>query len=80
VGLVLILITVRTLNTRGDRAMGEHFADGKRRWGECYLRRHDIQGCDRETGFPIYPNAAATRLQEKLDFLEARHLNLFRTQ
>jgi len=80
VGAVLVLIAVRTLNTRGDEEMGRHFADGKRRWAECYRRRHDIQGCDRETGFPLYPNPAWTRMQEKLDFLEARHLNLFRPQ
>jgi len=79
-GTVLILITIRAFNVRGDEAMGRHFAEGKRRWAECYRRRHDIQGCDRETGFPVYPNPAATRMQEKLDFLEARHLNLFRLQ
>src|SRR5262245_5763262 len=80
VGAVLILIAVRTLNTRGDEAMGQHFADGKRRWAECYRHRHEIQDCDRETAFPGSPNPAWTRMQEMLDFLEARHLNLFRPQ
>jgi hypothetical protein len=77
---LLILATVRTFNVRGDEAMGRHFAEGKRRWAECYRQRHDVHACDAETGFPIYPSPEATRLKEKLDFLEARHLNLFRPQ
>ena len=76
-GTVLVLITLRALNVRGDEAMGQHFADGKRRWAACYLKQHDIRACDRDTGFKLHPAPAATRLQEKLDFLEARHLNLF---
>jgi hypothetical protein len=78
ISTVLILIALRTLNVRGDEAMGRHFAKGKKQWAACYLRRRDIQTCDRETGFPLYPNPAATRMQEKLDYLEAQHLNLFR--
>jgi hypothetical protein len=79
-GAVLLLITVRTFNTRGEAALGRRLADGKQRWAACYRARHDIQGCDRETGFPLHPNPAWTRMQDKLDFLEARHLNLFRPQ
>jgi hypothetical protein len=77
-GTVLILITVRTLNVRGDEAMGNHFAEGKRRWVACYRQRHDLRACDLETSFPLHPTPAATRMQEKLDYLEARRLNLFR--
>ena len=80
VGAVLVLITLRTLNVRGDEEMGRHFAEGKRRWAACYRRLHDIHACDVESGFPVYPAPAGTRMQEKLDFLEARRLNLFRPQ
>ena len=80
VGAVLVLITLRTFNTRADDAWGRHYAEGKRRWAACYRQRHDLRGCDLETGFPLYPAPEATRMQEKLDFLEARHLNLFRAQ
>ena len=52
----------------------------KRRWVACYRRLHDIHLCDVESGFPVYPAPARTRMQEKLDFLEARSLNLFRPQ
>ena len=79
-GVLLVLITIRTFNVRGDEAMGRHYAEGKRRWAECYRQRHDIHACDLETGFPVYPAPERTRMQEKLDFLEARHLNLFSPQ
>jgi hypothetical protein len=80
VAAVLVLITVRTFNVHGELALGRHLADGKRAWVSCYRQRHDLQGCDLETGFPLHPAPAATRMQEKLDFLEARRLSLFRTQ
>ena len=80
VGAVLVLITLRTFNIRADEAWGRHYAEGKRRWAACYRQRHDLRGCDLETGFPLYPVPEATRMQEKLDYLEARHLNLFRAQ
>src|SRR5262245_43146232 len=80
VGTLLLLIALRTVNVRGDEQMARHFAEGKRRWAACYRERHDIHACDVQTGFPIYPAPAATRLQEKLDFLETRRLNLFQPQ
>ena len=80
VGTVLLLITLRALNVRGDQAMGARSVEGKRRWAACYRQRHDIRSCDLETGFPLHPAPAAARMQEKLDFLEARRLNLFAPQ
>jgi hypothetical protein len=80
VAAVLVLITVRTFNVRGELALGRRLADGKLRWAACYRQRHDLRACDVETGFPLYPVPTATRMQEKLDFLEARRLNLFRPQ
>jgi hypothetical protein len=51
----------------------------KDRWVEVYLATRDIQAADRASRFRIYPGAPeVTQLQEKLDLLEARQLNLFR--
>lgn len=62
---------------RKDAADNEHFNSGKRAWRECYLGRHDIDECTALTGFQIYPDPEKTHSQEKLDFLERNHLNLY---
>jgi hypothetical protein len=49
----------------------------KQGWHDCYLRRHDIAACEGEVGFSLYPTPAATHLQQKLDWLEARGYSLF---
>jgi hypothetical protein len=45
-------------------------------WRECYLARHSIPECDALTHFQIL-NPKTTQPQEKLDFLEHNHLNLY---
>ena len=50
----------------------------KASWRECYLRTHELGRCQNTGSMPIYPQASDTHLQDKLDFLEQRHLNLFR--
>lgn len=44
-------------------------------WKICYLSKHDLVGCNKLTGATdyTYPDT----IQEKLDFLERAHLNLF---
>jgi hypothetical protein len=74
--LVYALLGVLPLN-RIDALNLEYLSNGKRSWRECYLARHDIHECDTLTQFPIYPSPEATHLQEKLDFLERNHLNLY---
>jgi hypothetical protein len=49
----------------------------KQRWSACYLAMHDIDACDAWAGHPVYPTPASTRLQQKLDWLEARRYSLF---
>ncbi len=51
----------------------------KTAWRACYLARHNIAACDDATGFRLHPNGEHTQLQWKLDYLEAHHLNLFKT-
>jgi hypothetical protein len=55
------------------------YFDGKSQWADCYIRTGNIRFCDERTHFVIYPSsaAAATHLQEKLDYLKQNHLNLF---
>jgi hypothetical protein len=49
----------------------------KQRWRDCYLSTHDIDACNAVAGHGVYPAPEATRLQEKLDWLETRGLSLF---
>jgi len=81
VSLVLLLLAFALLGTRPlnrvDAWELEDLSNGKRAWRECYLARHDIYECDALTHFQIYPRPEETHLQEKLDFLERNHLNLY---
>jgi len=65
----------------GDRLSANEAAEYlkyKQRWSECYLSTHDIVACDASAGHQAYPAPEATRLQQKLDWLEARRYSLFR--
>lgn len=59
-----------------DRAGIRHLSEVKTVWRACYLRTHDLDLCQKEG--EIYPRPASTGLQQKLDFLEQHHLNLFK--
>jgi len=74
--LVFAMLSERPLN-RSDSWELEYLSNRKGVWRECYLARHDIHTCDALTNFQIYPSPGDTRLQEKLDFLERNHLNLY---
>ena len=81
VSLVLVLLVFSMLSARPlDRKDARelvYFGYAKRVWRQCYLARHDIDECDALTNFQIYPGPNETHLQEKLDFLERNHLNLY---
>jgi hypothetical protein len=72
----VLACTAKELSTFGveEAATYHRF---KQRWRDCYLATHDIEVCDARAGHPIYPEPAATHLQEKLDWLEARKYSLF---
>jgi len=74
--LALSLLSARRLN-RIDAGGLEVMSGGKRAWRDCYLARHNVQECTALTGFRIYHNSSAAHMQEKLDFLERHHLNLY---
>jgi hypothetical protein len=61
--------------TREDIQIMRGFTDGKQRWKACYLKTENIEGCDRETGFLIYPTSPD--LKARLAYLKQYHLNLF---
>jgi hypothetical protein len=72
--LVACLVKERDENSIHE---AEAFVQFKQRWRDCYLSTHDIDACDTLAGRAIYPAPQATRLQQKLDWLEARGLSLF---
>jgi hypothetical protein len=62
-------------HTREDIQVMRGFTDGKQRWKACYLKIENIEGCDREAGFLIYPTSSD--LKARLAYLKQHHLNLF---
>jgi hypothetical protein len=74
--LVFAALGARPLN-RKDAWIILNISNGKRVWRQCYLARHDTDECDALTNFKVHPRPDETHLQEKLDFLERNHLNLF---
>ncbi len=74
--LIFAALGARPLN-RSDAWIVQKMSEGRRAWRECYLAQQDIRECDARTHFQIYPQPEATRLQEKLDFLERNRLNLY---
>jgi hypothetical protein len=62
---------------RGDQLEIAGFHAGKLNWKNCYLSTKDIRFCARQTGTRITNPSEAKHLQEKLDFLEKQHWNLF---
>jgi hypothetical protein len=58
------------------------YSTAKQAWRHCYLTTHDLRGCTNSTGFYVIPRLNPsfmdeTHLQQKLDFLERNHLNLY---
>ncbi len=74
--LVYAMLGARPLNSFDARII-EYKNSHKKIWRACYLARHNIYACNALTHYPIYPLSKATHLQEKLDFLEGNHLNLY---
>lgn len=52
----------------------------KQEWSECFLQHRDIERCDNEVQIALFPSASreASRVEEKLEYLEAHALSLFR--
>jgi len=77
---LLPVFLIACISKEGNRRSADEATDYfkyKQRWRECYLSMHDIDACDAWAGHPVYPRPEATRLQQKLDWLEARRYSLF---
>ena len=72
-----VLFAGSTTLREADRLALRGLQDGKERWKTCYLRIQNVDQCDASVGFLIYPNPAATHLDEKLEYLRAHKLNLY---
>jgi hypothetical protein len=73
---VIALMSSAKANPRDLASMANQCRQ-RSEWKRCYLLRHDIAACDSLTNARIYPIPSLTNLKEKLDYLEAKHLNLF---
>lgn len=77
---LLPVFLVACIAKEGDKLAANEATDYfkyKQRWRDCYLSMHDIDACDAWAGHQVYPMPGATRLQQKLDWLEARRYSLF---
>lgn len=55
----------------------EDFSALKRDWKQCYLEHEDIQFCDAETKWQLFPCPECIHMKEKLEFLKRNRLNLY---
>jgi hypothetical protein len=55
----------------------ESFSGFKRAWKDCYFAHQNIQFCDTETNFQLYPCPECIHLKEKLELLKQNRLNLY---
>ena len=53
------------------------FTNGKNQWKTYYFQTEDIEKANALSGFKIYPDAKATNLEKKLNFLKENRLNLY---
>jgi hypothetical protein len=82
--LPALLIPVLIASSRINRTEMGYFPLIKKQWKRCYLQTEDIDRCNAAVGFSIYPPAGLSMppgvrqpFQEKLDYLEKNHLNLY---
>jgi hypothetical protein len=75
---MMIMIAATHMLSSADLADMQFYYRIKTHWKTNYLRTRSIEQANQAAGHPMHPNEDATGLQEKLDFLEARHLNLFK--
>jgi hypothetical protein len=60
-----------------DRYAMQKYHDIKTKWRSCYLETEEIQECDQEAGFWIYPSPEVIGLKAKLEYLKQNRLNLY---
>ena len=60
-----------------DRSAMQRYHDIKTKWRSCYLNTEEIQECDQEAGFWIYPFPERIGLKAKLEYLKQSRQNLY---
>lgn len=76
--VAIVLLALMFIRTHVHTLAGVHWlADGKGDWAECYKRTENIEYCDSNTNFQIYPFPERTHLKRKLEYLKANRLNLY---
>jgi hypothetical protein len=85
--ITVLLVSASIACLHSNRQVMVRFRDGKQRWKACYLQIENIEQCDQNTGFRIYPLPEQNRrlnktrqlitLQEKLQYLKRARLNLY---
>ena len=76
--LTVVLAIVGSLSLRlhpADQQIMSSISIHRKEWQRCYLAKHDLGGCNRETRATkfTYPDT----IQDKIDYLEKHRLNLF---
>lgn len=72
---IMLIASVSPLKA-SDWIVINGFHDGKVRWKECYLKEEDIDKCNLQAIFAIYPVNDAL-IKQGLDFFKKHHLNLY---
>ena len=75
--LLALVVPVLLAALHVDNTGMAYFRDLKQQWKTCYLQTEDISLCDQVAGFPMHPRRAETHLDQKLQFLKQKHLNLY---
>jgi hypothetical protein len=73
---VLAVLKETPSHQRTNEEAAAAWARGKRAWVDCYRASADVAACQRV--FRIYPDPAATHLEQKLTFLRAHQLSFFK--
>lgn len=78
-GLAVALLVWASGPTHAHSRRGmEFFHDAKAAWVEAYLETRSIEQANARARYAIHPDPVRSRLEEKLRFLEERHLSFFR--
>ena len=78
VAAIMVLALMSTFGlSRLDKRQIAVVSLGRKQWHDCYLKNHTIAECDAIANSTIYWTPEPIDLQQKLEFLESHHLNLF---
>lgn len=76
IGYMLVILPGMLPLRFDDHHPATYYTHWKKQWKDCYLETRDFQHCNLVVGKGIYPYASL-EIQQKLDYLEEHHLNLF---